>query len=362
MTEPVTLYSILFAAAFLAGFVDTLAGGGGLITVPILMGLGFTPQVALGTNKFQASFGSGIATAHFVRKGAVQLTKAWPGILFTAAGAAVGTWAVQQVKADFMRQLIPPLLAAIALYTLVTPDLGRAVRQPRMAPWPFYLLMGLTLGFYDGFFGPGVGSFWVMAFMLLRGMDMRDGTAHTKVMNFTSNVVSLGVFLLGGCVRFGPGLVMAAGQLLGSRIAAGLVLSKGARFIRPVFIAAVMVRGRIRAEGGARKAECGRRTRNVEGGTRSGEWDNRPVGAPTSARKKRRGTWIAEGVGISHPKPFIFQGRRLGGWLDISPNGAYCERDINARSSWGEQCGPLGCVLGRPGSCGADHGKIALKC
>jgi uncharacterized protein len=240
MTDPHILYPVLFLSALLAGFVDTLAGGGGLITVPILMGLGFTPQVALGTNKFQASFGSGIATSHFVRKGAVRLREAWPGILFTALGAALGTWVVQQVKADFLRQLIPPLLAAIALYTLVTPTLGRASRPPRMGPWPFYLLMGLTLGLYDGFFGPGVGSFWVMAFMVLRGMDMRDGTAHTKVMNFTSNIVSLGVFLMGGCVRFGPGLVMAAGQLLGSRIAAGLVLSKGARIIRPVFIAAVL--------------------------------------------------------------------------------------------------------------------------
>lgn len=240
MTDELLLYPVLFLAALLAGFVDTLAGGGGLITVPILMGLGFSPQVALGTNKFQASFGSGIATTHFVRKGAVNPREAWSGILCTGAGAVLGTWAVQMVKPDFLRQLIPPLLAAIALYTLVTPDLGRAPRAPRLSPWPFYLLAGLTLGFYDGFFGPGTGSFWVMGFVLLQGRDLRNGTAHTKVMNFTSNIVSLAVFLLGGCVRFGPGLVMAAGQLMGSRVAAGLVLSRGARIIRPVFIAAVL--------------------------------------------------------------------------------------------------------------------------
>lgn len=240
MTDELLLYPVLFLAALLAGFVDTLAGGGGLITVPILMGLGFSPQVALGTNKFQASFGSGIASSHFVRKGAVDLKQAWSGILCTAVGAALGTYVVQLVKPDFLRQLIPPLLAAIALYTLVTPDLGRSARAPRLAPWPFYLTVGTALGFYDGFFGPGTGSFWVVGFMLLQGRDLRDGTAHTKVMNFTSNIVSLAVFLVGGCVRFGPGLVMAVGQLLGSRIAAGLVLSRGARIIRPVFIAAVL--------------------------------------------------------------------------------------------------------------------------
>ncbi len=234
------LYPVLFLTALFAGTADTIAGGGGLITVPVLMSLGWSPQDALGTNKFQASFGSGSATLHFSRAGAVAWKDCLWGVLFTGIGAAAGAWAVGQIPAGFLNRLIPFLLIAMALYVLASPRLGREEGAPKMGVFGFHLLFGLGIGFYDGFFGPGTGSFWAMAYVLLLGYELRRATAHTKVMNFTSNILSLAVFLWMGNVHFVPGLVMAGGQFLGGRIGARLVMTKGARLVRPVFITVVL--------------------------------------------------------------------------------------------------------------------------
>lgn len=234
------LFPLLFCAGFAAGLIDSIAGGG-LITVPVLMGIGLPPQVALGTNKLQASFGSGSAMLHFVRAGTVRLRDCWYGILWTAVGAALGVWAVQLLDATILKQLIPWLLAAIAIYTLFSPRLGAEDSHSRMKPGPFYLLFGLAIGFYDGFFGPGTGSFWTMALMLLLGCSMLRATATTKVMNFTSNFVALVFFLAVGQALLMEGLVMGAGQFLGARVGSRLVINHGTAFIRPVFITMVLV-------------------------------------------------------------------------------------------------------------------------
>jgi uncharacterized membrane protein YfcA len=237
---PLWNYPLLFLVALFAGTVDTLAGGGGLITVPVLMSLGWSPQDALGTNKFQASFGSGSATLHFARAGALSVRELGWGVLFTAAGAAAGAWAVGQISAAFLERLIPLLLILLAAYFAFTPRLGLEEGRPRMGPFAFHLLFGLGLGLYDGFFGPGTGSFWVMAYLLLLGYDLKRGTAATKLMNFTSNILSLAVFLVMGNVHFAPGLAMACGQFLGGRLGAKLVMTRGARLVRPVFIVVVL--------------------------------------------------------------------------------------------------------------------------
>ena len=237
---PEILLPLLFCAGFVAGLIDSIAGGGGLITVPVLMGIGLPPQVALGTNKLQASFGSGSAMLHFVRAGTVHLRDCWYGILWTAIGAALGVWCVQLLDAAVLKQLIPWLLAAIAVYTLCSPRLGAEDSHARIKPGAFYLLFGLSIGFYDGFFGPGTGSFWTMALMMLLGCSMLRATATTKVMNFTSNFVALVFFLAVGQVRFMEGLLMGVGQFLGARVGSRLVIKRGTAFIRPVFITVVM--------------------------------------------------------------------------------------------------------------------------
>lgn len=232
---------LLFLAAFIAGLIDSIAGGGGLITLPALLSAGLPPQMALGTNKLQGSFGSGSAMLHFVRAGQVRFRDCLAGIIWTAVGALLGAWAVHLLNPDLLRLLIPWLLGAIALYTLFSPRLGREDIHSRWPAQPFYIVFGLGIGFYDGFLGPGTGSFWVMAFMLLLGYSMVRATAHTKVMNFTSNVVALSFFLAAGQVHLLEGVIMGAGQFLGARIGARLVIRKGAPFIRPIFITMVLL-------------------------------------------------------------------------------------------------------------------------
>ncbi len=241
MVDTPWLYPALFASGLVAGWIDSIAGGGGLVTIPVLLGFGLSPQVALGTNKFQASFGSFTAAAHYVREDVVELPDARVGIVWTLAGSAAGTLAVQQVRADFLNLLIPALLIAIALYMFFIPVPGEHEGRARLGKGSFYFLFGFPLGFYDGFFGPGVGSFWAFALMAGLGFSLTRATGYTKVMNFTSNIVSFILFLLGGFVLVLPGVVMAAGQIIGARIGSGMVVKRGARFIRPIFIAVVIL-------------------------------------------------------------------------------------------------------------------------
>ncbi|MGA9118068.1 MAG: TSUP family transporter [Bacteroidota bacterium] len=238
---PVWWYPLFFVTGLVAGWVDSIAGGGGLITIPVLLSTGMPPQAALGTNKFQASFGSFTAAYHYADKGVVPLGDVIPGIVFTFIGSAIGTFAVQQVHPEALGWIIPFLLLAIALYMLFTPAAGLHEDRPRFARGWFYLVLGLTLGFYDGFFGPGVGSFWAIAFVSLMGFNFLRATGYTKVMNFTSNIISFVVFLIGGNVYFAPAISMAAGQILGARIGAGMVVRRGVRLIRPIFVTIVIL-------------------------------------------------------------------------------------------------------------------------
>lgn len=233
-------FPFLFAVGLGAGLIDSMAGGGGLITIPALLGMGMPPQTALGTNKLQGAFGSGSAMLHFARAGAVNLRECAAGVLWTALGAAAGALAVQRLDATLLRAAIPFLLIAIAAVMLLVPRLGRDDARQRMSTKTFFLAAGLSIGFYDGFFGPGTGTFWAMAFVLLLGFNLARATAYTKVMNFTSNLVALVFFQVNGFVSLPEGIVMGLGQVAGARIGARLVITRGSRFIRPVFIAVVI--------------------------------------------------------------------------------------------------------------------------
>ena len=233
--------ALLFGTGLTAGFVDSIAGGGGLITVPVLLSLGLNPQQALGTNKLQAVFGSGSATWHYAQGGVVKLRDCVWGFICSLVGAAIGTLAVQQMDPWFLKRFIPLLLLAVAAYSILKPQLGEEDLRPRMPRGAFDLSFGLLLGFYDGFFGPGTGTFWTAAFVLGLGFNLTRATGYTKAMNFASNLSSLAFFLLGGKVLFVAGLVMGAGQLLGARLGARMVIAKGTKFIRPVFITVVLL-------------------------------------------------------------------------------------------------------------------------
>lgn len=230
---------ILFGTGFTAGFVDSIAGGGGLITVPVLMSLGLDPRVALGTNKLQATFGSGSAAWHYGRAGAVSWRDSFRGFVLSFIGAAIGALAVQRLEPGFLKRLIPVLLLAVAVYVLFKPRLGAEDHPPRMPRLRFEIIFGLGIGFYDGFFGPGTGTFWTMACMVFLGFNMTRATAYTKVMNFASNLSALLLFLLGGYVVYTAGLVMGIGQWMGAMLGSKMVIARGTKFIRPVFLTMV---------------------------------------------------------------------------------------------------------------------------
>ncbi|HUJ09041.1 MAG TPA: TSUP family transporter [Verrucomicrobiae bacterium] len=235
--ETFWLLPLLFVVGSAAGWIDSIAGGGGLITVPVLLSIGLPPAEALGTNKLQAVFGSSSATWHYGRAGLINFRAAIFGVVFTALGAVSGALAVQHIRPDFLRTIIPFLLIAIAVFFLFRPQLGDIDVRPHLSAGLFHFVFGLALGFYDGFFGPGTGTFWAMAYVLLLGFNLTKATAHTKLMNFTSNAASLAMFVIGGQAHLLVGLTMGAGQLVGARIGAKMVIRRGARFIRPIFIA-----------------------------------------------------------------------------------------------------------------------------
>jgi hypothetical protein len=239
MDWPLWVYPLLFLTGLAAGLVDAIAGGGGIITLPVLLNLGLPVPLALGTNKLQASCGSVMAAWTFVQRGVVNLRECRAGVALTLTGALLGATTVHRLDARLLGQLMPWLLGAIFLYTLFRPELGRHDHPPRLRWGWFYTAFGLGLGFYDGFFGPGAGSFWTVAFVLGQGFNLTKATGFTKVMNAASNLAALAVFALSGSVHLGAGLTMGAGQVIGARLGAGLVMKKGARFIRPVFLTMV---------------------------------------------------------------------------------------------------------------------------
>ncbi len=232
---------ILFAAGLLAGLIDSIAGGGGLIGLPTLMAMGVPPHVALGTNKLQGTFGTLTASTNFFRNKLIDTRQAIVGVTCTLIGAAGGALTAQWLEARWIGRAAPFLLVGVLIFLLRRPRLTDIPARQRMKPHVFYLVAGLVLGFYDGVFGPGTGAFWVVAIMWATGLGMRQATGYTKLMNFTSNIVALALFILGGNVWFVPGLIMAGGQIVGASVGSTLAIRRGAVVIRPVLVMVVAI-------------------------------------------------------------------------------------------------------------------------
>ena len=230
------LLLLLLCAAFLAGFVDSIAGGGGLIALPALLLAGFSPVEALGTNKLQGLFGTGSATLAYASRGHVDLRRQLPAALLSLTGAAAGALVATTLPGDWLRLVLPPLLIAIALFFALKPNLDDVDRAQRMAPGAFTILIVPLIGFYDGVFGPGTGSFLMLAFVTLAGYGVLKATAHTKLLNFASNVGGFAAFAAAGVVSWQVGMLMGLAQLVGARIGAGLAMRRGARLIKPLLI------------------------------------------------------------------------------------------------------------------------------
>ncbi|WP_337266678.1 TSUP family transporter [Oryzifoliimicrobium ureilyticus] len=231
------LLLLLAFAGFFAGFVDSIAGGGGLITVPALLIAGIPPVQTLGTNKVQAIFGSASATIAYARQGHVNLKTQLPMGLMAAIGGALGAALTTFVPGDLLRAIMPALLIAIAVYFAFKPNLDDLDRHRRMSAFAFGLTFVPLIGFYDGIFGPGTGSFFMLAFVTLAGFGVLKATAHTKLLNFGSNLGALLVFMFTGSILWKLGLIMGICQFLGAQVGSRLAMRIGARLIRPLLVA-----------------------------------------------------------------------------------------------------------------------------
>lgn len=234
---------VVSLASLFAGFVDAIVGGGGLILVPALFGVfpNAAPATLFGTNKGAAIWGTGWATVQFSRK--VQMN--WPALL-PAAGAALvgsfaGAWVVTMVPPHGLRRALPLILLGVLLYTLARKDLGRE-HVPRFAGRMEAAVaagIGLLIGFYDGFFGPGTGSFFVFLFVRLLGYDFLHASASAKLLNTATNFAALLLFTWKGHVWWHIAVVMALANVVGSLAGIRLALKHGAGFVRGVFIVVV---------------------------------------------------------------------------------------------------------------------------
>ncbi|WNR44040.1 TSUP family transporter [Paenibacillus roseipurpureus] len=222
---------------FMAAFVDSVVGGGGLISVPVLLATGMPPAVALGTNKLASSMGSLTSTISFLRSGNIDLKAVRGLFLLSLFGAVCGTLVLRQIPSDFLRPLVVVMLILITIYTIFRKNWGSSNTFTQFSP-KTAAIMGLVafgLGFYDGFFGPGTGSFLIFAFLML-GFDFVKAAGNAKMLNFGSNIASLATFIAVGSVHYKVGipmgLAMACGSFFGSRMA----IRKGSTYVRPLFI------------------------------------------------------------------------------------------------------------------------------
>jgi len=232
-----TLHAILFLVAIVAGLIDSIAGGGGLLCVPVLLAVGLSPAQTLATNKVQGSCGTFSAATHYLMAGEASLAPLVPAILTVFAAAAAGTVTVQRLDPHVLGSVLPVLLVGVALYVLVSPRIGDQDRHARLRRGAFSLSYAPLVGFYDGFFGPGAGSFFTIGLVELLGLNLRRATAETKVLNLTSNLASVLFFLAAGQIVWSIALVMAAGQLIGARIGSRAVIKRGSALVRPCLVA-----------------------------------------------------------------------------------------------------------------------------
>ena len=232
-------------ASLFAGFIDAIVGGGGLILTPALFAAfpGTAPATLFGTNKAGSVWGTAMATWQYSRRVQIRWHAMLPAALAGFGGAFAGAWAVTALSPDFLRKLLPLVLVCVLGYTLAKKELGRhhAPRYAGRAEWVAASLIGVTIGFYDGFFGPGTGSFFVFLFVRLLGYDFLNASASAKLLNVSTNIAALILFSLKGHVWWHFALPLALANVLGSVLGTHMALKHGTGFVRGIFILVVSV-------------------------------------------------------------------------------------------------------------------------
>ena len=228
---------IIIPLIFFAGFIDAVAGGGGLISVPAYFAIGLPPHLALGNNKFSSAFGTLFSTSKYLHHKMIDLPIALTSAGFALVGATLGARTILLLRPDFLYYLLLVALPVITFFSVRKKSFGTS-HEFTMSRKTMYLLAalaGLIIGFWDGFFGPGTGTFMIIIFTSVFGYQLAMANANTKVVNLASNLASLTVFIINGNVRYSLGIPAAVAGIMGNCLGSHLVVKKGNKFIRPVF-------------------------------------------------------------------------------------------------------------------------------
>ncbi|MBX2960728.1 MAG: TSUP family transporter [Flavobacteriales bacterium] len=236
---------IVLSLAFLAGFTDAIVGGGGLIQLPAL--LLFMPQYAipslLGTNKFAGFSGTVLASLKYHRLVKINYKLLLPGIISATLFSFLGAWLITLLDKELIKPIIFVLLVAVFIYTLLKKNIGQYNRQISYNnnSYLYSTLVGMVLGFYDGFFGPGTGSFLILIFVTLFGMEFLMASAHAKIINIATNVSALLFFVFSGNIIYKIAIPLAASNMLGAYLGAKIAFKKGNSFIRKFYLIIVLL-------------------------------------------------------------------------------------------------------------------------
>jgi uncharacterized membrane protein YfcA len=228
--------AFLFLAAAIAGFMDTLAGGGGLITIPALVASGIPPLAALGTNKLQSSFGSATSSLLLFRRKKIRWRELRPMMSAAFIGSVIGSVAVQFIDNKVLGFMIPLVLVIIAVYFITAPYLKLESTEPRMTEKAYQNTILPAIGAYDGMFGPGTGSFLAAAGVSLRGLELIKATAIAKPLNFATNIASLIIFIFAGQIVWLAGFTMIIGQMLGAWLGSHYLFKINPKTLRIIIV------------------------------------------------------------------------------------------------------------------------------
>ena len=233
-TLELNTYIILFIAAFLASLIDSIAGGGGLLTTPAMLLVGISPLNTLATNKFQSCFGTFTSTYNYYKNGLLTEPKRYLFFFLSFAGSMVGTVLVSRISNEVLESIIPILLISAAVFFIL--NRGPSTLNKSSSLVFIFNLIVILIGFYDGFFGPGTGSFFVLAFVIIKGISIMEATAITKLLNFASNFAAFIIFAIKGYVIWELGLIMAVAQIGGANLGSRFAISNGEKVVRPVLV------------------------------------------------------------------------------------------------------------------------------
>ena len=238
------MFLIVCPLLFIAGFVDAIGGGGGLISLPAYLFAGLPVHMAIATNKLSSACGTSLATARFIRNKLVNLRLAVPSVIAALVGSSLGAQLSLAISEEVMKYILFAVLPVAAFFVLnrhlfQDKEKHEAVADRRTLV--VCIVSAFVIGMYDGFYGPGTGTFLIIAFTVLARMTVNSANAQAKVINLTSNIASLTVFLINGQVLIPLGLAAAACNMAGNWFGSGLAISKGAKIVRPVILLVLLL-------------------------------------------------------------------------------------------------------------------------